>query len=90
MLARYVAEQIPGLVLYADVTQELERGYWPSYNVPYFPEIYEKSGYPQMIAMQAARSPAHLQAVAGLSYQLSPRANVSSSCGRRVGCRVWG
>ena len=38
-----VAEQIPGLVLYDDVTQQLERGYWPSYNVPYFPEIYEKS-----------------------------------------------
>jgi len=34
----WVAEQIPGLTLAKDVTQTLERGYWPSYNVPYFRE----------------------------------------------------
>jgi len=28
-----------------DVTSELERGYWPSYNVPYFEEIYDLCGY---------------------------------------------
>ena len=32
----WVSEQIPGTVAMADVTQQLERGYWPSYNVPYF------------------------------------------------------
>lgn len=40
-----IVEQIPGLVVYGDATIELERGYFPSYNVPYFEEIYEKSGY---------------------------------------------
>ena len=35
----WVAEQIPGLTLAKDVTQTLERGYWPSYNVPYFREV---------------------------------------------------
>ena len=38
-----VVEQIPGLVVFEDETQQLERGYWPSYNVPYFKVIYQKS-----------------------------------------------
>ncbi len=37
--ARRACSQIPGLVVSGDVTQDLERGYWPSYNVPYFPEV---------------------------------------------------
>ncbi|EGD71986.1 phospholipase B-like protein B, partial [Salpingoeca rosetta] len=32
----WVGEQIPGLVEYADMTGQLAKGYWPSYNVPYF------------------------------------------------------
>ena len=39
----------------ADVTRELERGFWPSFNVPYFPDIYEYSGYPAVAARLAAR-----------------------------------
>ena len=35
----WVAEQIPGLVASRDMTEQLARGYWPSYNVPYFPEV---------------------------------------------------
>lgn len=31
-----VMEQLPGYVAVADRTADLERGYWPSYNVPYF------------------------------------------------------
>ena len=46
----WVAEQIPGLVVADDVTHELARGYWSSYNVPYFPVIYEASGYPTLDA----------------------------------------
>ncbi len=29
----WVGEQIPGYYVATDTTQELERGYWPSYNV---------------------------------------------------------
>ncbi len=29
----------PGLTMTADATAQLELGYWPSYNVPYFPEV---------------------------------------------------
>ena len=32
--------QIPGLTVAADQTSVLARGYWPSYNVPFYPEIY--------------------------------------------------
>ena len=35
----WVAEQIPGLVEASDMTDTLLRGYWPSYNVPYFEEV---------------------------------------------------
>ena len=41
----YVVEQIPGLVVGGDASNELEKGYWSSYNVPYHKEIYVKSGY---------------------------------------------
>ena len=32
-----------------DVTPILRNGHWPSYNVPYFVEIYELSGYPAVV-----------------------------------------
>lgn len=35
----WIIEQIPGLVVDGDATPELERGYFPSYNVPYFTEV---------------------------------------------------
>jgi len=41
----FVVEQIPGLVQGADVTAQLERGYWSSYNVPYHQDVYVQSGY---------------------------------------------
>jgi len=61
----WVVEQIPGYVEYADVTDQLERGYWASYNVPYFPKIYNESGYPSL-------------EVHGLdaTYQMGPRAQI--------------
>lgn len=72
------------------VNQALERNYWPSYNIPYFPEIYNKSGYPQFSAQLRARqaalhSTAHTadspqaftNAINSLSYQLAPRAKIS-------------
>jgi len=39
----YVVEEIPGLVEAKDMTQELARGYWPSYNVAYFEDVYRRS-----------------------------------------------
>eukprot|EP00026_Physarum_polycephalum_P001877 Phypoly_transcript_01880.p1 GENE.Phypoly_transcript_01880~~Phypoly_transcript_01880.p1 ORF type:complete len:531 (+),score=96.77 Phypoly_transcript_01880:1380-2972(+) len=43
--ALYILEQIPGYIESADVTGILSYGYWPSYNVPYFPNIYQISGF---------------------------------------------
>jgi hypothetical protein len=40
-----VLEQIPGYVEWADVTNVLQFGYWPSFNIPYFPYIYNISGF---------------------------------------------
>jgi len=62
----WVVEQIPGLVVGADKTEDLRRGYWPSYNVPYFKEIYEQSGYSRVAQ---AFGPS-------FSYQLAPRAEI--------------
>jgi len=43
----WIAEQIPGYVERADKTDVLrDTGYWASYNIPYFPKIYNMSGYP--------------------------------------------
>ncbi|XP_060063840.1 putative phospholipase B-like 2 [Ylistrum balloti] len=46
----YVLEQIPGLVEYNDMTSLLtKQAYWPSYNVPYFDEVFNRSGMPAMV-----------------------------------------
>jgi hypothetical protein len=59
----------------ADVTHELERGYWPSYNVPYFPQVYERAGYPAVKARLTALG-GYAKVVSGLTYQLAPRAKL--------------
>ena len=42
----WILEQIPGATMAADVTDVLRaRGFWPSYNIPYFEAIYNASGY---------------------------------------------
>lgn len=40
----WVVEQIPGLVVAADQTATLERGSWPAYTVPFYPEVARESG----------------------------------------------
>lgn len=40
----HVAEQMPNIIVAADVTKVLrQQSYWPSYNTPYFDEIYNVS-----------------------------------------------
>ncbi|KAF6266793.1 phospholipase B-like protein [Scenedesmus sp. NREL 46B-D3] len=73
-----IVEQMPGLVVAADKTQVLQRGYWPSYNIPFFTEVYNKSGYPGLAhRLQAKDESAYNAVVSGLSYQLAPRAKIS-------------
>ncbi|KAL4658050.1 phospholipase B-like 1 [Arapaima gigas] len=61
-----IVEQIPGFVQYSDQTQALRRGYWPSYNVPFHPEIYNMSGYREMWQKYGE----------DFSYDLCPRAKI--------------
>jgi len=44
----------------------LNAGYWPSYNVPFYPVIYNMSGYPEMVDNFGTF----------LSYELAPRAKI--------------
>uniref|UniRef100_A0A674P7Q1 Phospholipase B-like n=1 Tax=Takifugu rubripes TaxID=31033 RepID=A0A674P7Q1_TAKRU len=61
-----VVEQIPGLVEFSDQTQALRRGYWPSYNIPFHPNIYALSGYGEMWEKRGE----------DFSYDLCPRAKI--------------
>ncbi|XP_076007165.1 putative phospholipase B-like 2 [Genypterus blacodes] len=45
-----VLEQIPGMIVYTDKTTELlEKGYWASYNIPYYVDIYNASGCNELV-----------------------------------------
>ena len=44
-----IIEQIPGETDINDVTEILKKGYWPSYNIPYSDNIYEKSGFTYLL-----------------------------------------
>ena len=63
----WVMEQIPGLVYGSDQTHLLTFGYFPSYNVPFFREVYDRSGFDEMASRLGASVP-------GLDFQLAPRA----------------
>ena len=40
-----ILEEVPGLLMWQDVTETLSsKGYWASYNMPYFTNIAERSG----------------------------------------------
>ena len=62
----WVVEELPGHIPGADKTDILQFGYWPSYNVPYFPAVYAASGL-------AALSEAGVEAA---DYQMAPRAKI--------------
>jgi len=60
--ALWIIEQIPGYFRAADVTDYVNKNYyWASYNVPYFPDIFNISGYPTVTTH---------------SYNGCPRANI--------------
>jgi len=62
----YILEQIPGDCKVASVSHFLDGSYWASYNIPYFPYIYNISGYP-----------AQFQKFGDFwSYEHCPRANI--------------
>jgi len=61
-----IAEQIPNLVKSADVTSYLRNGYWPSFNIPFFKEIFDASGFNDAIKTYGD----------WLTYDLSPRAQI--------------
>ncbi|NP_001076460.1 putative phospholipase B-like 2 precursor [Danio rerio] len=45
-----VLEQIPGMIKTADKTTELfQTGYWASYNIPYFEEVFNASGGQELV-----------------------------------------
>eukprot|EP00096_Caligus_rogercresseyi_P012655 TRINITY_DN5370_c0_g1_i1.p1 TRINITY_DN5370_c0_g1~~TRINITY_DN5370_c0_g1_i1.p1 ORF type:complete len:563 (+),score=96.26 TRINITY_DN5370_c0_g1_i1:42-1730(+) len=61
----WILEQIPGHIHYADVTGVLKKkGYWPSYNSPYFKDIFNLSGGPEAVAKHGD----------WFSYERTPRA----------------
>ncbi|CAM4657905.1 unnamed protein product [Lepidochelys olivacea] len=62
-----VLEQIPGLVVVADKTEELyQKGYWASYNVPYFEQIFNASGQLELVKKYGD----------WFTYDKSPRAQI--------------
>lgn len=63
----YVLEQIPNNIEYGDRSDVLmKQGYWPSYNIPYYPTIFNLSGGPAAVAQYGE----------WFSYDGSPRAKI--------------
>ena len=50
----------------ADQTQVLREGYWASYNVPFYEQVFELSGYADMVKTHGQ----------DLSHDLAPRAKI--------------
>jgi hypothetical protein len=72
-----IYESVPSFGVSLDVSDTLARGYWPSYNVPYIREIYDVSGYrEQLTKRMAANGGVMTPDLAGLDYQLAPRAKI--------------
>ncbi|KAK9798176.1 hypothetical protein WJX73_007462 [Symbiochloris irregularis] len=72
----WVVEQVPSLSVAEDQTQALVMGYWPSFNVPFYPAIANASGFNRFAAELQSRGPEWKEAAAALSHQLAPRATL--------------
>ncbi|XP_033098666.1 putative phospholipase B-like 2 [Anneissia japonica] len=63
----YILEQIPGMIIAKDMTAHLAKTqYWPSYNIPYFEEIFNTSGCRENVEKYGD----------WFTYDKSPRANI--------------
>jgi len=63
----WIGSQLPGYFESADVTDVINnQGYWPSYNVPFFPFIFEMAGYGTAVEQWGNL----------WSYEYCPRANI--------------
>jgi Phospholipase B len=63
----WIGSQLPAFWKQADVTHVVNtQGYWPSYNIPYFKEVFDKAGYPAMVKKQGDL----------WSYENCPRAKI--------------
>lgn len=47
----WITEQYPGGFESGDVTYYLRLGYWPSYNRPFFPCVFNITGYPPYVKL---------------------------------------
>ncbi|XP_054257974.1 putative phospholipase B-like 1 [Macrosteles quadrilineatus] len=46
----WILEQIPGYIRYEDQTSRLvSQGYWPSYNVPFYKDVFDLSGNQELV-----------------------------------------
>ncbi|XP_061115760.1 putative phospholipase B-like 2 [Conger conger] len=62
-----VLEQIPGLIVSGDKTKELlQSGYWASYNIPYYEEVFNTSGCPELVQQYGD----------WFSFDMNPRAKI--------------
>lgn len=66
----FVVEQVPGLVEGRDATHLLEYGYFPSFNVPYFTNVWERAGY--KVRYENTSNPSRTQ----LTHALASRAQL--------------
>ncbi|XP_023326751.1 putative phospholipase B-like 2 isoform X2 [Eurytemora carolleeae] len=63
----WVLEQIPGYIQTKDLTQIIEsQGFWPSYNSPYFKDVYNMSGNQRLVEQYGD----------WFSYEKTPRAQI--------------
>uniref|UniRef100_A0A8C9R8V5 Phospholipase B-like n=1 Tax=Scleropages formosus TaxID=113540 RepID=A0A8C9R8V5_SCLFO len=62
-----VLEQIPGLIVSRDKSKELfQKGYWASYNIPYYEEVFNASGCPELVKKYGD----------WFSFDMNPRAQI--------------
>lgn len=62
-----ILEQLPGFIKWDDLSAVLgSQGYWPSFNIPYFPSVYKRSGFEAMFKQYGN----------AYSHEHCPRANI--------------